>query len=251
MALIEEMEQQGNFLFRYRGNLPIIILVVGLIYFIFSEYLRVSLGKPPLLFDRYDQILALFFCLLGFSIRTYTVGHSARNTSGRNTAQQVADEVNTTGIYSVVRHPLYVGNFFMWLGIAVLTMNIWFILTFILIYWVYYERIMFAEEQYLRQKFGNAYLEWAGRTPAFIPRLSNWKKPALKFTWKKVLKKEKTGLLAVFSVLFLFDFLQDSIRKGMPDLKIDFWSIALIFSLVFYLFLKFSQKRLAFLKEEA
>lgn len=251
MALIEEMEQQGNFLFRYRGTLPIIILVVGLIYFIFSEYLRVSLGKPPLLFDRYDQILALFFCLLGFSIRAYTVGHSARNTSGRNTAQQVADEVNTTGIYSVVRHPLYVGNFFMWLGIAVLTMNIWFILTFILIYWIYYERIMFAEEQYLRQKFGNAYLEWAGRTPAFIPRLSNWKKPALKFTWKKVLKKEKTGLLAVFSVLFLFDFLQDSIRKGMPDLKIDFWSIALIFSLVFYLFLKFSQKRLAFLKEEA
>ncbi|MEE4177315.1 MAG: isoprenylcysteine carboxylmethyltransferase family protein [Bacteroides sp.] len=251
MALIEEMEQQGIFLFRHRGTLPIFILVAGLIFFVFSEYLRISLGEPPLWFDRYDQILALFFCLLGFSIRAYTVGHSAKNTSGRNTAKQVADEVNTTGIYSAVRHPLYVGNFFMWLGVAVLTMNVWFILTFILLYWVYYERIMFAEEQYLRQKFGEVYLEWARRTPAFIPRFRNWEKPALKFNLKKVLKKEKTGLLAVFSVLFLFDFLQDSIRKGLPDLKIDFWVIAFIFSLIFYFFLKSSQNRLSFLREEA
>ena len=34
-----------------------------------------------------------------------------KNTSGRNTHDQVADSLNTSGIYSIVRHPLYVGNF--------------------------------------------------------------------------------------------------------------------------------------------
>ena len=246
MALIEEMEKQGNFLFRHRGTLPIIILVAGLIFFAYTEWMRVSAFDTDLPFDRYDQLLALFFCLTGLFIRGYTVGHTPSNTSGRNTVKQVADELNTSGIYSVVRHPLYVGNFFMWLGIAVLTMNFWFVITFILLYWLYYERIMFAEEQFLRRKFGEIYLEWASQTPAFIPRLKNWKEPTLDFSWKKVLKKEKTGLLAVFSVLFLFDFVQDSIRVGKPEVSIDFWSIALLFSLGYYLIIKLAQKRESF-----
>jgi len=34
MALQEEMEKQGNFLFKYRGYLPLIIVAVGLAVFI-------------------------------------------------------------------------------------------------------------------------------------------------------------------------------------------------------------------------
>lgn len=73
----------------------------------------------------------------------------------------------------------------------------------------------------------------------------------MEFNWKKALKKEKTGLLAVFSVMFLFDLLQDSIRRGMMDLKFDFWSIALIFSLCFYLLLKLFSRTPSFQKEMA
>jgi protein-S-isoprenylcysteine O-methyltransferase Ste14 len=250
MALIEEMEKQGNFLFRYRGILPIIILLVGLVFFLYSEWLRVSLGRPELPFDRFDQLLCIFFALLGFGIRIYTVGHTPKNTSGRNTAGQLADELNTSGIYSIVRHPLYLGNFFMWLGMAVLTMNFWFITSFIFLFWVYYERIMLAEEQFLNRKFGSAYNEWASRTPAFFPRFRNWRKSALEFNWIKVLKKEKTGLLAVFTVIFLFDILQDSIRNKLLVLELNFWSVALLVSLIFYVSIKLAKYRLKVLKEE-
>ena len=42
-------------------------------------------------------------------------------TSDRRTAEgQVPDEPNTTGIYSVMRNPLYVGDLFKWPGIALL-----------------------------------------------------------------------------------------------------------------------------------
>ena len=40
-------------------------------------------------------------------------------------------------------------------GLAVLAF-FWFLITFIFLYRIYYERIMFAEEQFLRKKFGTA-----------------------------------------------------------------------------------------------
>ena len=35
---------------------------------------------------------------------------------------------------------------------------------------------MYAEEQFLRNKFGKDYLEWSNKTPAIIPKLANYKK---------------------------------------------------------------------------
>jgi hypothetical protein len=93
----------------------------------------------------------------------------------------------------------------MWFGLSLLTGHIWFVLVFCLSYWLYYERIMFAEEQFLRNKFGNAYLEWAENVPAFVPRLRGFTKPSLSFSLKKVMKKEKNGIAAVFLIFFLFN----------------------------------------------
>lgn len=136
-----------------------------------------------------------------------TVGHTPAGTSGRNTARQVADSLNTTGIYSVVRHPLYLGNFLMWLGVSLLTCSPGFVAAFALAYWIYYERIMYAEEQFLRRKFGTAYALWAASTPAFLPRLGQYVPLALPFSWRKVLKKEKNGAFALLLTFAAFDVL--------------------------------------------
>ena len=206
MALQEELESQGNWLFRYRSFLPILIVLVG-----WAMYLRRELHPEefPLFLPEYEHlylVVAMAVGLLGLAVRVYTVGFSPRNTSGRNTkVGQVADTLNQTGIYSVVRHPLYVGNFLMWLGPALVTANGWFILAFCFLYWVYYERIMFAEEQFLRKKFGEVYLQWSYRVPAFLPNFSNFVPSNFPFSWKKVLKKEKNGLAALFLIFCLFD----------------------------------------------
>ena len=119
----------------------------------------------------------------------------------------MADSLNTTGIYSLVRHPLYLGNFLMWLGVSLLTCHAGFILLFVLAYWLYYERIMFAEEQFLRRKFGKRYLTWANRTPAII-RISNHSPlPGFPSPGKKSSNKEKNGIFALFLTFSLFDHL--------------------------------------------
>lgn len=240
MALQEEFELQGNYLFRYRGVLPLAILLPGIFAYILRITAISETAKNTI--DSSYHYFCLFITLLGFAIRVYTIGYSPDNTSGRNTKQQIADELNTTGIYSLVRHPLYAGNFFMWAGLALLSQNTWFIFAFIFMYWIYYERIMFAEEQFLRKKFGLAYLRWTKDTPAFIPRFTRFKKPVTKFNIKKVVRQEKTGFVLVFLLYFLFYEIGLCIMLRRISIQYNFWFYAMAVSLSAYILIKVSEK---------
>jgi protein-S-isoprenylcysteine O-methyltransferase Ste14 len=247
MALLEEIGRQGKFLFRYRGILPLIFLAAGIGAFIQTEINKSGIRNP--LINEVYWFFCLFVSVIGLGIRIYTVGHTPKNTSGRNTEDQLADELNTTGIYSMVRHPLYLGNFLMWLGVALLTENLWFAGLFIFLYWVYYERIMFAEEHFLRHKFRTVYLEWAKVTPAFIPSFRRRIPPKLPFSWKKVLKKEKNGLFAMFLVFFLFRCIGNFIN-GQAIVRTDWLFYATLFSIILYLILKILKRYTKLLDEE-
>lgn len=242
MALQTEMQSQGNFLFKNRSYLPLLFLVTGLAVYLYGEYHEVE-GTENFI-SEYFEIMCLVICLLGLFIRIKTVGHTPRNTSGRNTkVGQVADELNTSGMYSLVRHPLYVGNFFMWLGVAMLTENLWFTVAFILLYTVYYERIMYAEEQFLITKFGKQYTDWSKSTPAFIPDFKYYVKPKYRFNLKKVIKKEKNGLVAIFALFWLFEWASDVLENGITYFELSGWFYAAIVTAVLYLILKIMKKR--------
>lgn len=242
MALQEELKTQGDYLFRNRSYLPLIILGVGMAVFIHTEYYEIETSETWL--SEYFEFICLGISLTGLLIRIITVGYTPGNTSGRNTKEgQVADELNTTGVYSVVRHPLYVGNFFMWLGVAMLTENTWFIIAFVFFYAVYYERIMYAEENFLRKKFGQTYLQWAEKIPAFIPSLKNYTPPTVSFSIKKVLKKEKNGLCAIFLLFWIFDLVGDLIEAEEQHIETGFWMYAAVCATFLYLVLKVLKKR--------
>lgn len=248
MALQEEFESQGNWLFRYRSFLPLIILVIGWMLYLRRELHpeEFTLYSPEL--ENYFLAAGLAVGLVGLFIRVYTVGHTPRNTSGRNTKEgQVADTLNQTGIYSLVRHPLYLGNFLMWLGPAVYTGHVWFMIGFTFMYWVYYERIMFAEEQFLRKKFGKTYLDWSEKVPAFVPKLSGFVKPEYSFSWKKVLRKEKNGLAALFLIFTLFDVTGELIRH---DNQFNLFLLVMTgLTGVLYVILKILKKKTSVLTE--
>ncbi|WP_312554726.1 methyltransferase family protein [Empedobacter brevis] len=242
MALKEELEKQGSWLFKYRSVLPVGILVIGLIVSV-----QTSLMKTASNCTLYYELSCLLVSLLGLGIRVYTVGHTPKNTSGRNTSEgQVADTLNTTGIYSIVRNPLYLGNFFMWLGPAMFTENLWFIVAFILFYWIYYERIIYAEEQFLEKKFGKKYRIWASKVPVFIPNLKLFIKNKLSFSIKKVLKKEKNGLFAMFLVFMVFDLLGEWM-KNHSDYNL--WFIyGTVVTMFIYIILKIMKMKTTYLE---
>lgn len=174
MALKDDFESSGSRLFRWRSYLY--IPVIGIFIMTLREYEHPYQSEK---FDHFWKAICLVISFWGLAIRVATVGHTPKGTSGRNIKKHIAETLNTTGAYSIVRNPLYLGNFFMGLGVAAFAHFWWLILIYILIFWLYYERIIFAEEAYLRDKFGNLFLEWANRTPAFIPKFSQYKKAIL------------------------------------------------------------------------
>ncbi len=247
MALTEQMQGQGTWLFKHRGILPLIIFVIGT-----GLYLKNELNPDDwILKEKFQHIIYELVCLtisfLGFIIRIYTVGYSRPNTSGRNTKQQVADELNTTGIYSIVRNPLYVGNFFMWLGIAMLTGNFWFIIAFVLFYFLYYERIIFTEEEFLKCKFGDTYLHWAEKTPIIVPKFSSFVRSKYRFNWKTVLRQEKNGFAALMIIFCMFDIVGEMINKK-PDVN-ETLQLFGVFSILTYFVLKFIKYRTKLLQD--
>jgi len=243
MALKEEIRDQGDYLFKHRSYFPLIFLTIGFSVYLQGQHWEMENNNSSWLKENYDFI-CLGISLIGAFIRCYTIGYTPKNTSGRNTAKgQIADELNTTGMYSIVRHPLYLGNFFMWLGVAMLTANLWFIVSFKLMYRLYYERIMYAEESYLIKKFKDRYTIWSNLTPAFIPKIKNYKKPEYSFSWKKTLKKEKNGIAAIFLLFWLFEWASGTLEHGIGYFKFGFWFYGAITSGIAYLILKILKKQ--------
>jgi Phospholipid methyltransferase len=134
----------------------------------------------------------------------------------------MCESLNTTGAYSVVRHPMYVGNLFIWLGVALFPHKWWLPLMVVLVFWLYYERIMYAEEEFLRSKFRHGYLEWAARTPSFLPNPRLFKKPSLTFSLRTVLRREFSGFFGVIAVFTVLEFVGDLIVERRPVLD-PFW----------------------------
>lgn len=199
MALIHSFEKSGNSLFRRRGQIPAVLFLIVIPVLYFTDYTAMTYSAFFIL-----TIVAILVCFAGFIIRAIAIGTTPKGTSGRNTREQVAEVLNHTGIYSTLRHPLYLGNYLMWIGIVIFTFNIYFVLIVSLAFWLYYERIMFAEERFLERKFGDDYLEWSKTIPAFIPSFTNYKKGEIPFSLTSVLRREYSGVLAtVFSFAFV------------------------------------------------
>ena len=219
MALIHEFEKTGNWLFKRRSWLPVFLIAAGL-------SVMYCVKSNNIMFRPGEEILFIAISFFGQLIRILTVGFAPGNTSGRNTVNgQVADEINVTGIYSVIRHPLYAGNYFMWLGPALFMRSAWFAIVFTLVYWIYYERIMFAEEQFLRRKFGEAYDKWSEGVSAVLPSFRRYVPPALTFSLRTVFRREYNSFINIFVIFTVLDLSRNFIlTDGLSVTPLYAWT---------------------------
>ena len=200
MSIKKSLEASGNFLFKYRGHIPLIVFLLSVPVAFFTPYHTYSSFKG---LDEIFLFVSLFFISLGHFIRARTIGRRSIQTSGRNRSHQVAKVLTKTGWYSLLRHPLYFGNYLIWLGLAIFLSNFWFVIILSLLFWMYYERIMFAEEVFLEAKFGGEFTVWASKTPSFFPSIKNYKPNDFPFSWRVVIKNEYPGIISS-ATSFLF-----------------------------------------------
>ena len=237
MSLRSQLESNGTWLFRHRSYLPLVVIPVFLACLPSFTYL----GRSHLINEVW-QVFCLAISLSGLALRVITVGRAPLGTSGRNTREQVADSLTTTGIYSVVRHPLYLGNYLSLAGMALWPHVWWLVVLASCLFTLYYERIMLAEEAFLRERFGDTFETWAATTPAFFPRLRGWKRSPVSFCWRTVLQREYNAFFLIIAVFWLFDLIGDSIVEGR--LHLDYvWFPVFIAGFIIFATLRSLKKR--------
>jgi protein-S-isoprenylcysteine O-methyltransferase Ste14 len=201
MPLRESLRRHGDWLFRRRSYVPVALLPLV------AATLAANARPVPLPREREWELLCFGVSVLGLAVRAWTVGTAPAGTSGRNQGRQVAEQLVTTGPYSVVRNPLYVGNALMWAGVVLYARSAWLAVAVGFAFWLVYERIIYAEEEFLRERFGAPFLAWAAATPAFLPRLRTYRPAALPFSFRNVLRREYSGLFALV-LLFTAEVLE-------------------------------------------
>lgn len=223
MNLKNKLTNQGNFLFRHRSFLPLLLIPVILLGIISNTIII----QNPILNLSYN-LICIFITLSGFIVRIITIGHAPRGTSGRNRYNQVAHKLNTTGMYSIVRNPLYLGNFLMGLGVTIYVRSIYTVFIFMLIFFLYYERIIYVEEAFLAEKFKDKFIAWVNETPIFIPNFRLWKRSELCFSVTTVLQREYSGFLGS-TVSFLFiQIFRDYYQSGHLNIKLSYLYILIL-----------------------
>lgn len=175
----------GEKIFKLRDYTPIPLIIL---LFIFA--------KPTVA----TATFGLLIVMMGELLRIYAVGFIG--SISRTRKNRTGGNLISSGPFGYVRNPLYVGNFFISVGLAIFAGNLFIILLTALLFGVQYFFIVKYEESLLNKTFGEEYREYCDKVPAWFPRRSvkldelDWPD-----TLSPALRSEKKTLLAIAGVL--------------------------------------------------
>jgi protein-S-isoprenylcysteine O-methyltransferase Ste14 len=152
---VEDLRPPRPFLYRFRGIILAIAAVVALII-------------PPA-----DLDIVPFLVFINIFILAVYMRIKARRAIGDHTrgSAQDAPVLVTWGAYGRLRHPLYVSNVAIGIGLVVLHLGInWITIPFIVFLLLFGLRLAKLDDRYLEERYGDEWKLWAMHTPAFIPR---------------------------------------------------------------------------------
>jgi protein-S-isoprenylcysteine O-methyltransferase Ste14 len=134
--------------------------------------------------------------IVGILIRAWSAGHIRKN-----------KELAISGPYSYTRNPLYLGSFLLGGGFCIASGVWWIGVIFIVLYLGIYFPVMNVEAGDLLAMFGKDFEDYAANVPLFFPRLSAYRKSAVKFDMQLYMKyreyRASLGLLIAWGVLAL------------------------------------------------
>jgi hypothetical protein len=130
---------------------------LGLILLLLCAYFAVPAGDPRI-------VTGFIIAAIGQLWRIYAAGVIHKN-------RQLA----STGAYSLVRHPLYLGNFLV-LGGFTLACGNWVVLAVVaFFFFFYYPAAISYEDHKLEEIFGEEWRSWSSNIPAMFPTRLKWR----------------------------------------------------------------------------
>jgi protein-S-isoprenylcysteine O-methyltransferase Ste14 len=219
----------GKFLFKFRSFTPLPLILLTFIFF------------KPISGSLFWTVTGLIVACAGEGIRMISVGYAGSGTSGRENFLK-AESLNTTGLYSLVRNPLYWGNGLIFAGLLTVYAQPSALVLFIVFLFVQYHFIVLAEETFLRERYGQAYADYCGRVNRWLPRFGDYAHPGHRFDSRKVFFKENDSCFNLLLAVLLILAWKDNVffgRLRYPALLAG----AVLLLVIFYIWVKILKKR--------
>lgn len=209
-------------------------------------YVILFIPSPEVFNDPVTAMLIGFgIAIVGQMIRIITIGLVYIVRGGRN-RRVYADDLVTTGIFSHCRNPLYVGNILILVGLGVASNSLIFMVIATPLFLFFYQAIVRAEENFLRNKFGEAFNDYCSRVNRWVPAFAELGKTlsSMEFKWKRVVIREYTAtyiwltgaVLIVMKHFYVHDY-----RFNLQE-NLTLFIIILAALLVLYLFTRYMKK---------
>jgi len=161
--------------------------------------------------DTVTEVFGIAFILLGQVIRVSARGYkSERSDNGRVLIQD--------GPYALVRHPMYLGIFFIGIGIVLMLFKWWVVSIFLFVFIMRYILLIFKEEKKLLAIFPKVYQSYQQRVPRIMPACKMLLQKEiseylpLKLNW---LYKEIGSILTVLFLTLLLESWEDIRNEGI------------------------------------
>lgn len=230
----------GNFFFKYRNFL-----------FIFL-YLALFIPSPELFtaeafgekYYFWPIILGLVITVYGQAIRGATIGLAYIVRGGKD-KKVYADTLVTEGIFNHCRNPLYVGNILMLLGVGILSNSLYYVGILIPLFLFIYQAIVLAEENFLRNKFGQQFNEYCTRVNRWWIRLRGLGTTfnGMKFNAKRwILKEYNTQFIWLAGIAAILIVNYPQLRDNDDNFRNSLLTGVFIFLALGYILVRYLKK---------
>ena len=222
------MIRLGNFFFHYRNGLfPVV-------------YALLLVPSPSVLPDFWLAAGLGFAVALAVQLlRFVTIGLEYIIRGGRG-RQVYAEKLVQGGLFAHCRNPLYVGNYLIILGVGIASNSILFLALALPFFTFAYAAIIAAEENFLRNKFGQEFDEYCARVNRLLPNFSGLRKTVagMRFNWRRVITAEYGStyiwLIAVTLVALKNIWQAGEYRADNPAVRL-LWADAVLVTLGYFM----------------
>ncbi len=235
------MVQIGNFFFKYRNWLFIIFYALLFVPHVPQLFTAEKFGEN---YYWYPVIIGLIITVIGQAIRGATIGLAYIIRGGKD-KKVYAEDLVTTGIFAHCRNPLYVGNILMLAGVGVLSNSLLYVVIMIPFFLFVYQAIVLAEENFLRNKFGEQFNNYCARVNRWFPDLKGISNTfsGMRFNWKRYIAKEHTTtFIWLCGIILLLLFYYPQFTHYDAHLRDTLLIVILSFLLVIYILIRVVKK---------
>ncbi|MCZ2222378.1 MAG: isoprenylcysteine carboxylmethyltransferase family protein [Chitinophagales bacterium] len=135
---------------------PTYLLLLFILGYIINKNVPISVD---FLRHTFFKVVGIIFLLLSMTLGYFALKQFFK-TNNSPITHKPANSLQTSGIYTISRNPMYAGLFFFYIGVSFYIGNWWHFILLPLLFFIFNNYIIIKEEKYLERKFGKDYLQY-------------------------------------------------------------------------------------------